>query len=82
VNRELPKQAIQRISNTGVDVLGILANQPAKASLAKQGTGYGYGYGYGYNHYADTENSPTSEKKASTVKRGTQKLLNWLEDKN
>ncbi len=47
VNRDLPGQALQRVRETGVDVLGVLANQPVGRSAGK-GSGYGYGYGYGY----------------------------------
>jgi capsular exopolysaccharide synthesis family protein len=49
VNRDLPVQALQRLRNTGVDVLGVLANQPERRGSGSQGYGYGYGYGYGNN---------------------------------
>jgi succinoglycan biosynthesis transport protein ExoP len=54
VNRDLPAQSLQRVRDTGVDVLGVLANHPLRsAALASQygygyGRGYRYGYGYGY----------------------------------
>ena len=47
VNRDLPGQALQRVRETGVDVLGVLANQPVGRG-AGYGKAYGYGYGYGY----------------------------------
>jgi capsular exopolysaccharide synthesis family protein len=55
VNRDLPAQALQRVRDTGVDVLGVLANHPLRnTSIANRygyglgGYRYGYGYGYGY----------------------------------
>jgi succinoglycan biosynthesis transport protein ExoP len=47
VNRELPAQALERMQGTGVDVLGVLANLPARRRR-RQKSGYGYGYGYAY----------------------------------
>ena len=47
VNRDLPAQALQRVGDTGVDVLGVLANQPVLRGAGGRGYGYGYGYGYG-----------------------------------
>jgi succinoglycan biosynthesis transport protein ExoP len=56
VNRDLPAQALQRVRDTGVDVLGVLANQPVARGAGGKGYGYGYGYGYGpragYGDYA------------------------------
>ncbi len=43
VNRDLPSQALQRLMGTGLDVLGMVANQPLRRS-ASTSTGYdGYG---------------------------------------
>jgi succinoglycan biosynthesis transport protein ExoP len=55
VNRDLSVQALQRLRNTGVDVLGVLANQPERRGSGSQGYGYGYGYGNngGYGAYAE-----------------------------
>jgi hypothetical protein len=53
VNRALPAQALQRVRETGVDVLGVLANQPVRRGSGRNGYGgYGYGYGYGYGEKA------------------------------
>jgi len=57
VNRDLPAQALKRLQDTGVDVLGVLANQPERRGSGNQRYGYGYGYGYGekggYGAYAE-----------------------------
>ncbi len=50
VNRDLPAQALQRIAETGVDVLGVLANQSLGRASGVKGYGYGRGYGYGYGY--------------------------------
>jgi len=53
VNRDLPGQALERMRDTGADVLGLLANLPSGSSQRRSGYGYGYGrygYGYGYGH--------------------------------
>ena len=47
VNRDLPAQALQRLRNTGVDVLGVLANQPERRGSGGQRNGYGEKGGYG-----------------------------------
>lgn len=54
VNRDLPAQALQRVRDTGVDVLGVLANQPVRRGSDSKRYGYGYGYGpkSGYGDYA------------------------------
>lgn len=47
INRSLPALALRRIAGSGVDVLGVVANQVVASSR------YGYGYGYGYgNEYS------------------------------
>ncbi|MEB3168340.1 MAG: polysaccharide biosynthesis tyrosine autokinase [Synechococcaceae cyanobacterium] len=50
VNRDLPGLALERMQETGVDVLGVLANQPATLQRRSHGYGYGYRYGYGYGY--------------------------------
>ena len=55
VNRDLPAQALQRVRDTGVDVLGVLANHPLRSTTFANRYGYGvggyrYGYGYGYGY--------------------------------
>lgn len=54
VNRDLPALAIERMADTGVDVLGVLANQPVSRKVDEGYYGYGYGYryryGYGYGY--------------------------------
>ena len=50
VNRDLPGLALERMQETGVDVLGVLANQPAMPQRRSNGYGYGYRYGYGYGY--------------------------------
>ncbi len=55
VNRDLPVQALQRVRDTGVDVLGVLANHPLRSTSIANRYGYGvggyrYGYGYGYGY--------------------------------
>ncbi|MFO0018273.1 MAG: GumC family protein, partial [Synechococcaceae cyanobacterium] len=47
VDRTLPEQAIERIRDTGVDLLGLVTNQVIPP-VGAGGFGYGYGYGYGY----------------------------------
>jgi succinoglycan biosynthesis transport protein ExoP len=47
VNRDLPVQALERMQGTGVDLLGVLANLPARRRR-RQKSAYGYSYGYGY----------------------------------
>lgn len=62
VNRDLPAQAMQRVRETGVDVLGVLANHPLRNPTISnryaynygRQYGYGYNYGYGYGDYAQT----------------------------
>lgn len=52
VNRDLPAQALERIRDTGTDVLGLLANLASRSSRRSRGYG-GYGrYGYGYGRYS------------------------------
>jgi succinoglycan biosynthesis transport protein ExoP len=51
VNRDLPAQALQRIQNTGVDVLGMLANQPVLRGFGSKPNDYGYGHRLGYDNY-------------------------------
>jgi capsular exopolysaccharide synthesis family protein len=51
VNRDLPAQALERMRDTGTDVLGLLANLASRSSR-RRGRGYGYGYGrYGSSRY-------------------------------
>jgi capsular exopolysaccharide synthesis family protein len=47
VDRNLPKQAISRIDDSGNNLLGIIVNATKESSTK----GYGYGYGYGYGAY-------------------------------
>lgn len=64
VNRELPAYAYQRIRETGVDILGLLVNQPSRSFRTGRlayGSGYGYGYGYGYAGYG-TPTTPYSHE--------------------
>lgn len=49
VNRDLPGQALERMQGTGVDVLGVLANQSVRRRRTLPSSRYGYGYGYGYS---------------------------------
>jgi capsular exopolysaccharide synthesis family protein len=58
VNRDLPPQALRRMKGTGVDVLGVLANQPVRSRSIVSSGGYG-GYG-GYGDYAEFESHSTS----------------------
>jgi capsular exopolysaccharide synthesis family protein len=51
VNRELPAQALERMRDTGTDVLGVLANLASRSRPGSRGYGYGYGR-YGYGGYA------------------------------
>lgn len=52
VDRSLPDQAIERIRETGVDLLGLVTNQSVQpVGLSPYGYGYGYGSGYGYGYY-------------------------------
>jgi succinoglycan biosynthesis transport protein ExoP len=48
IDRALPAMALRRISGSGVDVLGVVANQVVASS--RYGNGYGYGYGYSYSY--------------------------------
>lgn len=50
VSRDLPGQAIERIRETGVDVLGVLASHPINERARKDGYGYNY-FIYGYSGY-------------------------------
>jgi capsular exopolysaccharide synthesis family protein len=62
VDRNLPEQAIERIRDTGVDLLGLVTNQVVPP-VGSGGFGYGYGYGYGYGtygHYAYSRYIPTA----------------------
>jgi succinoglycan biosynthesis transport protein ExoP len=71
VDRSLPEQAIERIRDTGVDLLGLVSNQvvpPVGSSGFGYGYGAGYGYGYGhYGHYAYSRYTPTSATEASDL---------------
>ena len=64
VDRSLPEQAIERLRETGADLLGMVSNQSVK-QVGLMGYGYGYGgsYGYGgyggYGHYAYGRYLPT-----------------------
>ena len=78
VNRDMPAQAIQRVRDTGVDVLGVLANQPARVSfLGKRysygynyGQAYGYGYSYGYGYGYGSRSTYGDYAKASIRPQG------------
>lgn len=62
VDRSLPEQAIERIRDTGVDLLGLVTNQVvAPVGFGATGYGYGYSYGYGsYGHYAYARYVPSA----------------------
>jgi succinoglycan biosynthesis transport protein ExoP len=52
VNRDQPAQALERMRETGIVVLGVLAN--LASSSGRRSRSYGYGYGYGvYGGYAE-----------------------------
>jgi polysaccharide biosynthesis transport protein len=89
VDRALPEQALRRIRGSGVDVLGVVANQVV--APAPGGSGYGYGYGgygygygyggygyggYGYNRYlkASAEASPESSTPAAGAAKASRQL--------
>ncbi len=64
VNRDLPAQALQRMRETGVDVLGVVANHPLRSATIANRYGYGRGYRYGYGYgqasgYGDYAKLPT-----------------------
>ena len=93
VNRELPLQAFERVRSTGVDVLGMVGNQPYRR-VPRRSRGYGYGYGYGSKRYGDhyggyehlashydtaSENGSNAAKPTPALAgRGVRKLLRWL----
>lgn len=99
VDRSLPEQAIERIRETGVDLLGVVSNQVAQP-VGSMGYGYSYGgsYGYSYGHYAyghyvpqvsddsKSDSTPTKRRPSGLwvapkrlARRGTRRLVNWLD---
>jgi len=61
-DRTAAKEAVKRITNSGINILGMVANHRKKYSRYNVNKGYGYGYGYGYSdHYADTERAQDSK---------------------
>ena len=92
VNRELPMQAFERVRSTGVDVLGMVGNQPYRRVRSRSGYGYGYGYGSrrygehygGYEHMAShydtaSENGNDAAKPTPALARsGVRKFMRWI----
>jgi polysaccharide biosynthesis transport protein len=92
VNRELPMQAFERVRSTGVDVLGMVGNQPYRRVRSRSGYGYGYGYGSrrygehygGYEHMAShydtaSENGNDAAKPTPALaRRGVRKFMRWI----
>ena len=59
-DRSAAKETIKRINNSGINILGMVANHRRKQSRYNVNKSYGYGYGYGYgysDHYAGNESS-------------------------
>jgi succinoglycan biosynthesis transport protein ExoP len=95
VNRDLPAQALERVRDTGVDVLGVLANQPVRSGSVARG------YGYGYSDYAavkvpepqqilaDEAEEPVGigprplkkPRRRLSLRTGSRRLIHWLDER-
>ncbi len=74
INRSLPTIALRRISASGADILGVVANEVVAT------TAHHKGYGYGYGRYLNSDPSETSsgpESSSATLgrKRERRRLL-------
>jgi succinoglycan biosynthesis transport protein ExoP len=86
VNRDLPSRVVSKLRASGIDLLGVIANQRVYSTTDpgygySYGYSYGYGYGYGYGPDADDQNDDkVASDKPSTISQA-QSLLSRLNPK-
>jgi succinoglycan biosynthesis transport protein ExoP len=95
VNRDLPAQALQRVRDTGVDVLGVLANQPVRSGSVARGYGYGYGdyaaaklpepeqvaAGEGLEPVGISPRLPKKPSRRLSLRTRSRQLIHWLDER-
>jgi capsular exopolysaccharide synthesis family protein len=82
VNRDLPAQALQRLRDMGVDVLGVLANQPERRGSGSQRFGEKGGYGAYAQSVEPPEGSANGhglKKRFLSLKAASRTLAHWLD---
>jgi capsular exopolysaccharide synthesis family protein len=82
VNRDLPAQALQRLRDMGVDVLGVLANQPERRGSGSQRFGEKGGYGAYAQSVEPPEGSANGhglKKRFLPLKAASRTLAHWLD---
>jgi len=82
VNRDLPAQALQRLRDMGVDVLGVLANQPERRGSGSQRFGEKGGYGAYAQSVEPPEGSANGhglKKRFLSLKAASRNLAHWLD---
>lgn len=81
VNRDLPQQALRRLRETRVDVLGLLINQPVRASASARSYGYGPHHG-GENGLESTEGSASpNQGLRPSLRAGSRRFIAWLDER-
>ena len=82
VNRDLPAQALQRLRDMGVDVLGVLANQPERRGSGSPRFGEKGGYGAYAEPVEQREGSANGhglKQRFLSLKAASRTLTHWLD---
>ena len=82
VNRDLPAQTLQRLRDMGVDVLGVLANQPERRGSGSEPYGKKGGYGVYAESVEQREASANGhglKKRLLSLKAASRTLTHWLD---